>query len=80
MCSSDLMGIHTANPVTGDFSVGVTGLWVENGTVTHPVKESAISGNILDLFGKIVGVSNRLRFYGKIGSPDILIEGIDISG
>ncbi|GBE02261.1 peptidase PmbA [bacterium BMS3Bbin06] len=77
---TEAMGIHTANPVTGDFSVGVTGLWVENGTVTHPVKESAISGNILDLFGKIVGVSNRLRFYGKIGSPDILIEGIDISG
>jgi PmbA protein len=77
---TETMGLHTSNPITGEFSVGVTGLWVENGEVKHPVKEAAISGNILELFSRIVGVSNNLRFYGKIGSPDILIESVDISG
>ncbi len=77
---TEAMGIHTANPITGEFSIGVTGLWIENGEVRHPVKEAAISGNILEFFGNITGVSRDLRFYGKIGAPDILIEGVDISG
>ncbi|HDH02109.1 MAG TPA: TldD/PmbA family protein, partial [Nitrospirae bacterium] len=77
---TEAMGIHTANPITGEFSIGVTGLWIENGEVRHPVKEAAISGNILEFFANIAGVSRNLRFYGKIGAPDILIDGVDISG
>lgn len=77
---TEVMGIHTANPISGDFSIGVTGLWVEDGHITHPVKEAAISGNLLDLFKKIVAVGKEIRFYGKIGAPEILFEGIDISG
>ncbi len=77
---TEAMGMHTANPITGEFSVGVTGLWVKNGKIEHPVKEAAISGNVMELFNRVVGFSDRLRFYGRVGSPDILIEGIDISG
>lgn len=77
---TEAMGMHTANPITGEFSVGVTGLWVKNGKIEHPVKEAAISGNIMELFNRVVGFSDRVRFYGRVGSPDILIEGVDISG
>ncbi len=77
---TEAMGVHTANPVTGEFSFGITGLWVENGEIKHPIKEAAISGNMLDIFSKVVGVGNELRFYGKIGTPHLLIEGVDISG
>jgi PmbA protein len=73
------MGIHTANPITGDFSVGVTGLWIDGGVIQHPVKEAVISGNILDLFGKVEAVGDDLRFYGNVGGPSVLIPGVDIS-
>ncbi len=76
----ETMGMHTANPISGEFSVGVSGLWIENGEIKQPIKEAMISGNILDLFNKIVLIGDDLRFYGNIGSPSLLIEGIDISG
>lgn len=76
----ETMGMHTANPISGEFSIGVSGLWIEKGKVSHPVKEAVISGNILDLFRNIPMVGDDLRFYGSIGAPSLLIEGIDISG
>lgn len=76
----DVMGMHTANPVTGDFSVGVSGLWIERGEVLFPVKEAMIAGNILDLFNSVIALGDDLRFYGSMGSPHILLRDIDISG
>ncbi|MBZ0155746.1 MAG: TldD/PmbA family protein [Alphaproteobacteria bacterium] len=76
----ETMGMHTANPISGEFSVGASGLWIEGGEIRYPVKEAAISGNILSLFNNIVMVGDDLRFYGNIGSSSLLIEGIDISG
>ncbi|TAN39393.1 MAG: TldD/PmbA family protein [Nitrospirae bacterium] len=75
----DAMGVHTANPVTGDFSVGVTGIWFENGLAKYPVKEAVLSGNILDLFGKAEALGSDLRFYGNIGAPSLIITDLDIS-
>jgi PmbA protein len=76
---TDAMGIHTANPISGDFSVGVTGLWVEKGEIAFPVKEAVLSGNILEFFDKIETVGDDLRFYGNIGAPSLIIPGVDIS-
>ncbi|MBM4135907.1 MAG: TldD/PmbA family protein [Nitrospira sp.] len=76
---TEAMGVHTANPISGEFSIGVTGLWIEKGEIKFPVKEAIISGNILELFGKIESVGDDLRFYGSIGSPSLLIGQIDIS-
>jgi PmbA protein len=75
----DVMGMHTANPITGEFSVGVSGIWIEKGEMAYPVKEAAISGNILDFFGKIQAIGDDLRFYGNIGGPSLLISDVDIS-
>ncbi|HSB51853.1 MAG TPA: TldD/PmbA family protein [Dissulfurispiraceae bacterium] len=76
----ETMGMHTANPISGDFSVGASGLRIEGGRIGRPFKEAIISGNILDLFRNIRLVGDDLKFYGSIGSPTLLIEGIDISG
>jgi PmbA protein len=73
------MGVHTANPVSGDFSIGISGLWVENGEPLYPVKEAIISGNILEMFKNVEGVGSNLAFYGSTGSPSILIGEMDIS-
>ena len=76
----ETMGMHTANPVSGEFSVGISGLWIENGAACYPVKEAAISGNVLELFRQAVMIGDDVRFYGNIGASSILIEAIDISG
>ncbi|MBS1114841.1 MAG: peptidase modulator of gyrase, partial [Nitrospirae bacterium] len=75
----DAMGVHTANPISGDFSLGVTGLWVEGGEIQFPVKEAVISGNILDFFQKVAAVGNDLIFYGNMGAPSLIISDIDVS-
>ncbi|RMG66732.1 MAG: TldD/PmbA family protein [Nitrospirae bacterium] len=76
---TEAMGVHTANPITGEFSFGITGLWIEKGEILYPVKEAALSGNMLELFSRVVGVGKDIRFYGKIGSPHLLIEEGDVS-
>lgn len=75
----EAMGAHTANPISGEFSIGVSGLWIENGEIKFPVKEAVISGNILDFFGRIEAVGDDIRFYGNIGAPGLLIGPTDIS-
>jgi len=76
----EVMGMHTANPVSGDFSVGISGIYIEKGEMKYPVRETVISGNLLQLFQNIVALGTDLHFYGNIGSPTLLVEGIDISG
>jgi len=75
----ETMGIHTANPISGDFSIGISGLWIDSGEIAYPVKEAVMSGNILELFNRVEDIGDDLRFYGKIGSPSLLIGEIDIS-
>ena len=75
----DAMGIHMVNSISGDFSIGVTGLWIEQGEVAFPVKEALISGNLLDFFRKVSAVGDDMRFYGNIGSPSLIIPDIDVS-
>jgi len=77
---TDVMGMHTANSISGDFSVGASGFLVENGTVLHPVKEIALSGNILELFASVDQVGNDLRFFGPVGAPSLRIAALDVSG
>jgi PmbA protein len=77
---TSVMGMHTANPISGDFSVGAAGFLIENGKVTIPVKGIAIAGNILDLFKGVEAVGNDLRFFGAAGSPSLRISALDVSG
>ncbi len=77
---ADVMGMHTANPVSGDFSVGATGFWIEKGEKAFAVREITIAGNILDLMKHIDAVGSDLRFSGRIGSPSLLVKEISIGG
>jgi PmbA protein len=77
---TDVMGMHTANAISGDFSVGASGFLVDNGAIVHPVKEIAISGNIIDLFAAVERIGNDLRFFGGVGSPSLRISALDVSG
>jgi PmbA protein len=75
-----VMGMHTANPISGDFSVGATGIYIDHGGLSFPVKGIAIAGNILDMFSNVVVVGDDIRFYGGVGSPSLKIGALDISG
>ena len=76
----EVMGIHTANPISGHFSLGAAGSWVERGRPVHPVKGIAISGNILDLFKNIEEVGADIRFGGRFGSPSLGVGSLAVSG
>jgi PmbA protein len=76
----EVMGIHTANPISGDFSLGAAGFWAERGRPVHPVKGIAISGNVLDLFKSIEEVGADFRFTGKLGSSSLRTSKLAISG
>ncbi len=76
----EVMGLHTVDPISGDFSLGCSGQWIEKGERIHPVKSIAIAGNLYQLFQKVAEVGSDLRFFGKIGSPSLLIDGLEISG
>ncbi len=76
----EVMGIHTVDPISGDFSLGCSGKWIEREEIVHPVKGVAIAGNLFELFKHIRMIGDDLRFFGKVGSPSLLIEGVQVSG
>jgi PmbA protein len=75
-----LMGLHTANPISGDFSLGAAGIMIENGEKTFPVRGITIAGNLVDLLRSIEVVGSDLRFITNIGSPTLLINDLTVSG
>jgi PmbA protein len=77
---TEVMGMHTANPISGDFSVGAAGFYLEAGEIRHPVKGIALAGNLLDLYRRVDMVADDLRFFGAVGSPALRIEELTVSG
>jgi PmbA protein len=75
----ELMGTHTANPITGDFSLGAVGHLLKGGR-KMPFKGVIFSGNIYELLNNVTEVGNDLGFYGTCGSPSLLVHGMKISG
>jgi PmbA protein len=77
---TDLMGLHTANPVTGDFSLGASGILIEKGKLTRPVRGFAVAGNILELFRRMTDISSDIRFFGRVGAPSVRLSEISVGG
>lgn len=76
---TDLIGFGF-NPVTGDYSRGASGLWIENGKLTHPVEEVTIASNFREMLRGIEMIGNDLRFRGKLAAPTIKINRMMVSG
>ena len=68
------------NLVTGDYSQGASGLWIENGELAYPVEEITIAGNLKDMYKNISAIGNDLVFRSSAASPTIRIEGMTIAG
>jgi PmbA protein len=76
---TSLMGFGV-NVVTGDYSRGATGLWIENGQLTHAVEEVTIAGNLADMLQNVTSIGNDLVFRGSVASPTLRIDGMTIAG
>jgi PmbA protein len=68
------------NAVTGDFSRGASGFWIEDGKLTHPVSEVTISLNIDDLWQRIDAVGNDLDLRAATASPTLRVSSMTIAG
>ncbi len=68
------------NLVTGDYSQGASGMWIENGEIAYPVEEITIAGNLKDMYKNIVAIGDDLVFRGASAAPTIRVEGMMIAG
>ena len=75
---TDLIG-HGANMVTGDYSRGASGFWIENGKRTYPVSEVTIAGNLLEMF-RTLTPANDLEFRYGTNAPTLRVEGLTVAG
>lgn len=76
---TELLG-HGINYVTGDYSRGAAGYWVENGKIVHPVEEITIAGNLKSMLAGIVAVGNDVQIRGTKQTGSIMIERMTVAG
>ncbi|MGE5454728.1 MAG: TldD/PmbA family protein [Methylocystaceae bacterium] len=77
---TEVMGMHTANPISGDYSLGITGIRIEKGKLTYPVRGITMAGNLVDLLKDIEAVGSDLTFYGSDASPSIRLKAVSLGG
>ncbi|EGQ9180183.1 metalloprotease PmbA [Vibrio alginolyticus] len=76
---TEVMG-QGVNVVTGDYSRGAAGFWVENGEIQYPVSEITIAGNLKDMFTKIVAVGSDIETRSQIQTGSILLDSMKVAG
>jgi len=76
---TELMG-QGVNGVTGDYSRGAAGFWVENGQIAYPVHEITIAGNLKQMYQQIVAVGSDVDLRGSVRTGSVLIEQMTIAG
>lgn len=75
---TDMIG-SGVNGVTGDYSRGASGFWIENGELTHPVAEITVAGNLKDMYRHLTPADD-LEYRFGISAPSVMIEGLTIAG
>ena len=76
---TDLIGFGI-NLVTGDYSRGAAGFWIENGEIQYPVEEITIAGNLSDMFAQIVTTGKDIDVRGNIQTGSVWLENMTVAG
>jgi PmbA protein len=76
---TEMMG-QGVNGVTGDYSRGASGFWVENGELAYPVHEVTVAGNLREMYQQIVGLGTDVDLQGAIRCGSLLIDGLTVAG
>jgi PmbA protein len=77
---TEIMGLHTVDPVSGDLSVGASGIRIRDGVLAEPVDKLTFAGNLRDFLTRIAALGNDLRWYGSSAGLSILLEDIALGG
>lgn len=78
---TNVLGAHTANPITGDFSVEASNAFkIEKGEISKPIKKAMISGNIFELLKDCQKIESNIKQYGPFIIPKILVHGLRVIG
>jgi PmbA protein len=77
---TEIMGLHTVDPVSGDLSVGASGIRIRDGVLAEPVDKLTFAGNLRDFLTRIAAVGSDLRWYGSSAGLSILLEDIALGG
>ena len=76
-----MSGLHSGvNPVSGDFSVGMTGRAIRNGELAEPIREATIASTIQRMLLDVVAVGRDVQWIGGTGAPMLAISGVSLSG
>jgi PmbA protein len=78
---ADVSGVHSgANPISGEFSVGATGLRIDGGALGEPLREMTIASTLPQMLAGITGLGDDLRFFSSVGTPSVLIGEMTLAG
>ena len=79
--TTGVLGAHTANPISGDFSVEASNAFkIENGELTDPINKAMISGNIFEIMKKVEGLNTEIKQYGPFIIPKLLVHDLRVVG
>ena len=76
---TDMIGFGV-NQITGDYSRGASGFWIENGEITYPVEEITIAGNLIDMYKNIKCIGNDVDPRGNILTGSVMINKMIVAG
>lgn len=79
--TTSVLGAHTANPISGDFSVEASNAFkIENGELTDPINKAMISGNVFEIMKKVEGLNTEVKQYGSFILPKLLVHDLRVVG
>ena len=79
--TTSVLGAHTANPISGDFSVEASNAFkIEKGELTDPINKAMISGNIFEIMKKVEGLKSEIKQYGQFIIPKLLVHDLRVVG
>ncbi len=79
--TTSVLGAHTANPISGDFSVEASNAFkIENGELSYPIKKAMVSGNIFEIMKNVEGLNSEIKQYGSYIIPKLLVHNLRIVG
>jgi PmbA protein len=76
---TDMIGFGV-NQITGDYSRGASGFWVEDGELAYPVEEITVAGNLIDMYKNIISIANDVDMRGNILTGSVLMDTMTIAG
>ncbi len=76
---TDMIGFGV-NQVTGDYSRGASGFWVEDGELVYPVEEITVAGNLIDMYKNITSIGNDIDPRGNVLTGSVMIDAMTVAG